>query len=74
VVGRVRSQRTGTLRKPRARAGTAAELGVYYARSFSVITPDHAARAGVCATSEKVETVGIEPTQRSRREDSDQPW
>jgi hypothetical protein len=26
-------------------------------------------RARVCAASEKVETVGIEPTQRSRREE-----
>ncbi len=30
--------------------------------TYRVITPDHAATAGVCATSGKVETVGIEPT------------
>jgi hypothetical protein len=26
-----------------------------------IITPDHATTAGVCATSEKVETAGVEP-------------
>lgn len=29
--------------------------------TYRVITPDHAATAGVCATSGKVETAGIEP-------------
>jgi site-specific DNA recombinase len=29
--------------------------------TYRVITPDHAATAGVCATSEKVETAGVEP-------------
>jgi hypothetical protein len=37
--------------------------------TYRVITPDRAHTAGVCATSGKVETVGIEPTQGSRREE-----
>jgi site-specific DNA recombinase len=36
--------------------------------TYRIIAPDRTHTAGVCATSEKVETVGIEPTQRSRRE------
>jgi site-specific DNA recombinase len=37
--------------------------------TYRIITPDRTHTAGVCATSEKVETVGIEPTQRFRREE-----
>ena len=30
--------------------------------TYRIITPDRTHKAGVCATSEKVETVGVEPT------------
>jgi site-specific DNA recombinase len=37
--------------------------------TYRVIAPDRTHTAGVCATSEKVETVGVEPTQGSRRKE-----
>jgi hypothetical protein len=37
--------------------------------TYRVLRPGRFLTAGVCATSGKVETVGIEPTQRSRREE-----